>query len=132
MRIRNYLHKYISFYLAHFPHNLDLSAGEYEKYCVEHSSDLNDLEYQYFKLRNAFKNERLSHLNSQLCQLADEKSSDFLQPLEELTESKNERIQVAGVMRDLRTANATSNFDAEMSIIEQDYEVCVQFSLPFI
>ena len=102
---------------------IDLSASEYDKHCVEHSSDLNDLEYQYSKLRHAFKNEKLAHLNSQLCQLAEEKSPDFLQPLEELTESKNERIQIAGVMRDLRAANAKGNFEAELFIIGQDYQV---------
>lgn len=116
----------ISYWIAF---SLDLSCTEYDRISDETAANLNELEDCFVKLREAMKKEKLSSINSQIIQLLEEKSPDYLQPLEELIESRDERIQIAGVVRDYRIRNTKLNFEADLSITEQDFQVC---SLSFI
>lgn len=109
--------------------SLDLSCTEYDRISEETAANLNELEDCFVKLREAMKKEKLSSINSQIIQLLEEKSPDYLQPLEELIESRDERIQIAGIVRDYRIRNTKLNFEADLSITEQDFQVC---SLSFL
>ena len=101
----------------------DLSFTEYEKLSDECSNNLNVLESQFYQLAEAYRKEKLSSLNSQLIQLVEEKSSDYLVPVEELRENRDERIRIAGIVRDYRNKNAKQNYEADLSITEQDFQV---------
>lgn len=51
------------------------------------------------------------------------RAQEYLQPVEELQENCRIRIEVAGVLRELRLTNIQNKYDAEDQAAEQNFEV---------
>lgn len=52
-------------------------------------------------------------------------AKEFCQPLEELQESMRNRIEVAGILRNLRLESIENTFLAEEEAALQNFEVCL-------
>ncbi|KAI2805865.1 hypothetical protein RDWZM_009455 [Blomia tropicalis] len=100
----------------------DASVGEIGK-TIDACNSESELYLLYFySVREAYIAEKLADLDNELLAIDNEVSRDYLQPLEDLAENKNERIEIAGVLRNYRSHNAKLHFEAELAIAEQNFQ----------
>ena len=83
---------------------------------------MNDLEKQFTALREQLYYERLNQVEEKLQGVRSGKSSDYLQPLEELQENLRVRTEVAGVLKEFKMANVKCQHQAEMLASKQHME----------
>lgn len=85
--------------------------------------DVGDLENQFQILREQLYQERMRQIDSQLSDIRNERSTEYLEPLKQLNEIMNARIEVAGVLRQYRLENLKHQFLSEKQGALQHFEV---------
>lgn len=82
-----------------------------------------DLENQFSILREQLFQERMKQNDLQLNEVRSGRSQEYLEPLKQLTDHMQNRIEVAGVLKRLRLDNANHKFLCEEQAAKQHYEV---------
>ncbi|XP_065343564.1 breast cancer metastasis-suppressor 1-like protein [Cloeon dipterum] len=89
---------------------------------VECLEDLADLERQFSLIKEQLYRERVSQVEAKLVEVRCGKAQEYLQPLEELEENMNIRMNVAEVLKKYRIENIMNKFDAEELASHQNFE----------
>lgn len=84
---------------------------------------LGDLEQQFAVLREQLYQERMKQIETQLNDVRNGRSPEYLEPLKALTENMQNRIEVAGILRKYRLENINHKFLAEEQGALQHFEV---------
>lgn len=84
---------------------------------------MSHLEEQYNLVRKLCLSYRNFKIEQQLKQIYEETADEYLQPLEELNENRNLRIRNAQHIKEFRTANLNTFYDAECLANEQNFKV---------
>lgn len=90
-----------------------------------HRSTAN-LERQFGILREQLYCERINQVDTQLADIRNGRSQEYLGPLQELNENLRTRTEVASVLRRLQTENIQHKFDSEELAALQHFEVCIR------
>lgn len=104
-------------------HSVDIDEEECERRKAELSNEMVDLEKQFVAIKEQLYYERLSQVEHKLNEVRAERAVEYLQPYEELLESKRVRQEVAEILRDLRKANVKCLYDAENYAAKQNFDV---------
>lgn len=99
-----------------------LDEDEIERRRVEKLNEMTDLEKQFTALREQLYYERLNQVEEKLQGVRSGKSSDYLQPLEDLQEHLRVRTEVAGVLKELKMVNVKCQHQAEILASKQHME----------
>lgn len=82
-----------------------------------------DLEHQFTILREQLYQERIKQNDLHLNDVRNGRSQEYLEPLKQLTDAMQSRIEVAGVLKRLRLENINHKFLAEEQGALQHFEV---------
>lgn len=100
----------------------EMDEGECEIRRNELLQHVQDLEGQFGLLREQLYRERMAQVNHQLEEVQMGKSPEYLNKLQELHDNMKSRIEVAGILRQLRLANIRNKFEAEEQAAKQNFE----------
>ncbi|VEN50602.1 unnamed protein product [Callosobruchus maculatus] len=100
----------------------DMDEGECETRRNALLQHVQDLESQFGLLREQLYRERLSQVELQLSEVKSGKSPDYLRALSELQENMRVRIEVAGILRQLRLQGIKNMYEAEEQAALQNFE----------
>ncbi|KAF2884107.1 hypothetical protein ILUMI_22075 [Ignelater luminosus] len=100
----------------------EMDEGECETRRNECMQNLADLEQQFTYLREQLYRERIAQVDNQLYEVKGGRSQEYLGPLQELQENMRIRIEVAGVLRQLRLANIKNKYDCDEQSARQNFE----------
>jgi hypothetical protein len=92
---------------------------------------MTDLEKQFLALKDQLYVERISQVERKLEEVRAGRAQEYLQPLEELQDNMRERIEVAGILSELKITNIKCQYDAEMIASKQNFEVFFIFNQLF-
>ena len=67
--------------------------------------------------------ERITQIETKLNEVRAGQAAEYLQPLEELQINMKNRMEVGGVLRELRLKNITCKYEAEELAAHQNFEV---------
>ncbi len=67
--------------------------------------------------------ERITQIEAKLSEVRSGKSVEYLQPLDELQVNMRNRMEVGGVLRELRLSNINCKYEAEALANEQNFNV---------
>lgn len=84
---------------------------------------IGDLEQQFTILREQLYQERIKQIDSNLAEVRNGRSQEYLEPLKQLNDNMQNRIEVAGVLKRLRLENINHKFLAEEQGANQHFEV---------
>lgn len=82
-----------------------------------------DLEHQFTVLREQLYQERVRQIEMNLIELRNGRSQEYLEPLKQLTDAMERRVEVAGILRNYRLENVSHKFCAEEQGARQHFEV---------
>lgn len=82
-----------------------------------------ELEHQFTILREQLYQERVKQNDMCLNDVRNGRSQEYVEPLKQLTEQMQSRIEVAGVLKRLRLENINHKFSAEEQAALQHFEV---------
>lgn len=82
-----------------------------------------DLEQQFQILREQLYQERIKQIDIQLNDVRNDRSPDYLEPLQRLNENRDTRIQVAGILKGYRLENLSHTVSSEEQGALQHFEV---------
>lgn len=82
-----------------------------------------DLEHQFTILREQLYQERIKQIDLHLNEVRNGRSQEYLEPLKQLTETMQNRVEVAGVLKRYRLDNINHKFYAEEQGAHQHFEV---------
>lgn len=81
------------------------------------------METQFTILREQLYHERVKQIDMHLNEVRNGRSQEYLEPLKQLTDTMENRIEVAGVLRRYRLENINHKFYAEEQGAHQHFEV---------
>lgn len=81
------------------------------------------MEHQFTILREQLYHERIKQIDMNLNDVRNGRSLEYLEPLKQLTETMQNRIEVAGVLKRYRMENINHKFWAEDQGAHQHFEV---------
>lgn len=84
---------------------------------------IGELEHQFTILREQLYQERVKQNDMCLNDVRNGRSQEYIEPLKQLTEQMQSRIEVAGVLKRLRLENINHKFLAEEQAALQHFEV---------
>ncbi|XP_065292691.1 breast cancer metastasis-suppressor 1-like protein isoform X1 [Dermacentor albipictus] len=87
--------------------------------CID---DMADLERQFMHLKEQLYLERANQIEAKLEEVKLGRAPEYLQPLEDLQDNMRIRIEVAGILRDMRLKNIKRKYDAEEIAAFQNFE----------
>lgn len=90
------------------------------------SSVTDDLEHQFTVLREQLYQERVRQIETHLTDLRNGRSQEYLEPLKQITDAMERRIEVAGILKQYRMDNVDHKFCAEEQGAHQHFEVSAQ------
>lgn len=82
-----------------------------------------DLEHQFTILREQLYQERIKQIELNLNEVRNGRSQEYLEPLKHLTDTMQNRIEVAGILKRYRLDNINHKFHAEEQGAHQHFEV---------
>ncbi|KAK9886972.1 hypothetical protein WA026_019230 [Henosepilachna vigintioctopunctata] len=100
----------------------EMDESECESKRTQLFQHVQDLEGQFSNLREQLYRERLCQVESQLAEIKAGRSPEYLNPLEELQENMRVRIEVAGILRQLKINNVINQYEAEEQAAKQNFE----------
>ncbi|KAL3266671.1 hypothetical protein HHI36_010833 [Cryptolaemus montrouzieri] len=100
----------------------EMDEGECDNKRTQLFQHVQDLEGQFSHLREQLYRERLSQVENQLTEVKAGRSPDYMNPLEDLQENMRIRIEVAGILRQLKINNLNNQFEAEEQAAKQNFE----------
>ncbi|CRK97651.1 CLUMA_CG011036, isoform A [Clunio marinus] len=83
---------------------------------------LNELEKQFFILREELYKERIKQVDHQLHEIENGMSKEYLGPLQALADRMNARKEVAEILKKYRLENIRNKFESEEQASRQNYE----------
>lgn len=86
------------------------------------------MEHQFTILREQLYQERVRQIDAHLNDVRNGRSQEYLEPLKQLTDNMQSRIEVAGVLKRLRLENINHKFHAEEQGANQHFEVIETFN----
>lgn len=81
------------------------------------------MEHQFSILREQLYQERIKQIDMNLNDVRNGRSLEYLEPLKQLTDTMQNRIEVAGVLKQYRMENINHKFWAEDQGAHQHFEV---------
>ncbi|XP_049875202.1 breast cancer metastasis-suppressor 1-like protein [Pectinophora gossypiella] len=100
----------------------EMDEGECERRRNECLDNLANLERQFTVLREQLYNERVKHVEYQLAEVRGGRSQEYLGPLRSLQENMRIRIEVAGVLKQMRIENIKHKYEAEEQAAHQHFK----------
>ncbi|ENN74198.1 hypothetical protein YQE_09171, partial [Dendroctonus ponderosae] len=100
----------------------DMDIEECENRRKELGKDIQELEIQFNILRERIYTERIEQVKKQIAELQAGTSSQYVTQLNLLEEEKRSRIEVAGVLRDVRMDTLKNQYEAEITAALQNFE----------
>ncbi|KAL4715695.1 hypothetical protein ACJJTC_006274 [Scirpophaga incertulas] len=100
----------------------EMDESECERRRNECLDNLADLERQFTILREQLYCERVKHVEYQLAEVRGGRSQEYQGPLRRLQENMRLRIEVAGVLKQLRMDNIKHKFEAEEQAAHQHFK----------
>ncbi|CAG9135547.1 unnamed protein product [Plutella xylostella] len=100
----------------------EMDESECERRRNECLENLADLEHQFSVLREQLYRERVSRVEHQLGEVRGGRSQEYLGPLRRLQENMRVRIEVAGVLKQMRIDNIKHKFEAEEQAAHQHFK----------
>ncbi|XP_031626670.1 breast cancer metastasis-suppressor 1-like protein [Contarinia nasturtii] len=100
----------------------ELDEHECERRTATFVKYMTDLEQQFYTLREQLFQERIKQNDLHLNDVRSGRSQEYLEPLKQLTDHMQNRIEVAGVLKKLRLENANHKFLAEEQAAKQHFE----------
>ncbi|CAH2041727.1 unnamed protein product, partial [Iphiclides podalirius] len=101
----------------------EMDESECERRRNECLDNLANLERQFTVLREQLYNERVKHVEYQLAEVRGGRSQEYLGPLRRLQENMRVRIEVAGILKQMRIENIKHIYDAEEQAAQQHFKV---------
>ncbi|XP_064599908.1 breast cancer metastasis-suppressor 1-like protein [Liolophura sinensis] len=86
---------------------------EYEKRKTDFLDDMADLERQFNELKEQLYKERVCQVEAKLQEVRDGRAPEYLVPLEQLRKNMEIRIEVSGILRQLRIQGIKNKCDSE-------------------
>ncbi|KAG5680261.1 hypothetical protein PVAND_009780 [Polypedilum vanderplanki] len=83
---------------------------------------LSDLERQFLVLREDLYKERIKQVDTQLHEIENGMSQEYLGPLQQLADRMNARKEVAEILKKYRLENIRHKFESEEQAAKQNYE----------
>jgi len=102
---------------------IELDEEEYERRKSEMSNEMADLEKQFVAIKEQLYYERLNQIDHKLIEAREERLLEYQQPLDELLEAKQTRMDVAEVLRQLRKSNIQCLYEAENYAAKQNFDM---------
>ncbi|XP_077522642.1 breast cancer metastasis-suppressor 1-like protein isoform X2 [Amblyomma americanum] len=87
--------------------------------CID---DMADLERQFMHLKEQLYLERANQIEAKLEEVKMGRAPEYLQPLEDLQDNMRIRIEVAGILREMKLKNIKRKYDAEEIAAFQNFE----------
>lgn len=87
--------------------------------CID---DMADLERQFMHLKEQLYLERANQIEAKLEEVKLGRAPEYLQPLEDLQDNMRIRIEVAGILREMKLKNIKRKYDAEEIAAFQNFE----------
>lgn len=81
------------------------------------------MEQQFTILREQLYQERIKQIDAHLNDIKNGRSQEYLEPLKQLTETMQSRIEVAGILKRLRLDNIGHKYSCEEQGAHQHFEV---------
>ncbi|XP_026330703.1 breast cancer metastasis-suppressor 1-like protein [Hyposmocoma kahamanoa] len=100
----------------------EMDEGECERRRNECLDNLANLERQFTALREQLYNERVKHVEHQLAEVRGGRSQEYLGPLRRLQDNMRIRIEVAGVLKQMRIDNIKHKYEAEEQAAHQNFK----------
>ncbi|CAH0726787.1 unnamed protein product, partial [Brenthis ino] len=107
----------------------ELDESECERRRNECLDNLANLERQFTVLREQLYNERMKHVKYQLAEVQSGRSQEYLGPLHRLQENMKVRIEVAGILKQMRIENIRHKFNAEEQAAHQNFRIMLCFNI---
>ncbi|KAH9375882.1 hypothetical protein HPB48_018567 [Haemaphysalis longicornis] len=89
--------------------------------CID---DMADLERQFMHLKEQLYLERANQIEAKLEEVKLGRAPEYLQPLEDLQDNMRIRIEVAGILREMKLKNIKRKYDAEEIAAFQNLRCC--------
>ncbi|XP_041981348.1 breast cancer metastasis-suppressor 1-like protein isoform X1 [Aricia agestis] len=99
----------------------EMDECECERRRTECLNNLANLERQFTVLREQLYSERMRHVEHQLQEVRGGRSQEYVGPLRRLQENMRVRIEVAGVLKQMRIDNIKHKFQAEEQAAHQHF-----------
>ncbi|CAG5043437.1 unnamed protein product [Parnassius apollo] len=100
----------------------EMDESECERRRNECLDNLANLERQFTVLREQLYNERVKHVEYQLAEVRGGRSQEYLGPLRRLQENMRVRIEVAGILKQMRIENIKHIYEAEEQAAHQHFK----------
>lgn len=111
-------------YIKYLGKNICVSFIDFvDNWMVFSNEFTGDLENQFQTLREQLYHERIKQNEMQLNEVRNGRSQEYLEPLKQLEDQMQSRIEVAGVLKRLRLENINHKFLAEEQASKQHFEV---------
>ncbi|XP_038212694.1 breast cancer metastasis-suppressor 1-like protein [Zerene cesonia] len=100
----------------------EMDESECERRRNECLDNLANLEHQFTVLREQLFNERIKDVEYQLAEVRGGRSPEYLGPLRRLQENMRIRIEVAGILKQMRIDNIKHKYEAEEQAAHQHFQ----------
>lgn len=87
------------------------------------------MEKQFTILREQLYKERMSQVEKQLSEVRGGRSREYLIPLHRLQENMKSRIEVAGILKQMRIENIKHKYQAEEQAAMQHFKVSQSYTV---
>lgn len=100
----------------------EMDDGDCDRRRAECLDDMADLEKQFMHLKEQLYRERSTQVDIKLTEVKAGRASEYLQPVEELEENRRIRMEVAGVLKEMKMRNIRNKHEAEEIASTQNFE----------
>lgn len=100
----------------------EMDEEDSERRRSECLDDMADLERQFVHLKEQLYTERANQIEVKLEEVRAGRAPEYLQPLEDLQDNMRIRIEVAGILREMKLKNIRRKYDAEEMAALQNFK----------
>lgn len=100
----------------------EMDEEDCERRRTECIDDMADLERQFMHLKEKLYFERAHQIEAKLEEVRAGRAPEYLQPLEDLQDNMRIRIEVAGILREMKLKNIRRKYEAEETAALQNFQ----------
>lgn len=100
----------------------EMDEEDCERRRTECIDDMADLERQFMHLKEKLYFERVNQIEAKLEEVRAGRAPEYLQPLEDLQDNMRIRIEVAGILREMKLKNIRRKYEAEETAAYQNFQ----------
>ncbi|XP_064464057.1 breast cancer metastasis-suppressor 1-like protein [Ornithodoros turicata] len=100
----------------------EMDEEDCERRRSECLDDMADLERQFMHLKEQLYLERANQIEAKLEEVRAGRAPEYLQPLEDLQDNMRIRIEVAGILKEMKLKNIRRKYDAEETAALQNFQ----------